>query len=98
MNKNRVALGLLQDHIIVTALFLQNRRSSVAKTSSNIGKDKSFVYDLNKERGTVSVRVASVPRSAEVKPFVLEICIIHFPPSFWSRWGGQGEWGGRLLA
>ena len=91
MNKNRVALGLLQDHIIVTALFLQNRRSSVAKTSSNIGKDKSFVYDLNKERGTVSVRVASVPRSAEVKPSVLEICINSFPPLQDRADGERGE-------
>ena len=37
-------------------------------TSSNIGKDKSFVDDLNMERGIVRVRVAFVPRSAEIKP------------------------------
>ena len=36
--------------------------------SSNIGKDKSFVDDLNKERGIVSMRVAFVPRSAEIQP------------------------------
>ena len=30
--------------------------------------DKSFVYDLNKERGIVRTRVAFVPRSAEIKP------------------------------
>ena len=36
--------------------------------SSNIGEDKSFVYDLNKERGIVRMRVASAPRSAEIKP------------------------------
>ncbi len=33
-----------------------------------IGKDKSFAYDLNRERGIVSMRVAFVPRSAEIKP------------------------------
>ncbi len=32
------------------------------------GRDKSFVYDLTIEPGTVRVRVASVPRSAEVQP------------------------------
>jgi hypothetical protein len=68
MNKHRLAFGLVQDHNIVTALLLSTKGvSDDAETSSNIGKDKSFVYDLNKERSTVSVRVASVPRSAEVK-------------------------------
>ena len=38
------------------------------KTSSNIGRDKSFVDDLNKERGIVRMRVAFVPRSAEIQP------------------------------
>jgi hypothetical protein len=37
-------------------------------TSSNIGEDKSFVDDLNKERGIVRMRVAFVPRSAEIQP------------------------------
>ena len=37
-------------------------------TISNIGGDKSFADDLNKERGIVSVRVVFVPRSAEIKP------------------------------
>ena len=37
-------------------------------TSSNIGRDKSFVDDLNKERGIVRMRVAFVPRSAEIQP------------------------------
>ena len=37
-------------------------------TSSNIGRDKSFVDDLNKERGIVRLRVAFVPRSAEIQP------------------------------
>jgi hypothetical protein len=38
------------------------------KISSNIGRDKSFVDDLNKERGIVRMRVAFVPRSAEIQP------------------------------
>jgi hypothetical protein len=46
------------------------------KTSSNIGRDKSFVDDLNKERGIVRMRVAFVPRSAEIQPHVLEICYL----------------------
>jgi hypothetical protein len=37
-------------------------------TSSNIGRDKSFVDDLNKELGIVRMRVALVPRSAEIQP------------------------------
>ena len=37
-------------------------------TSSNIGRDKSFVDDLNMEQGIVRMRVAFVPRSTEIKP------------------------------
>ena len=37
-------------------------------TSSNIGSNKSFVYDLNKELGIVRMREAFVPRSTEIKP------------------------------
>ena len=33
-----------------------------------VGQVKSFVYDLNMERGAVSTRVACVLRSAEDKP------------------------------
>ena len=33
---------------------------------SNRRRVQSFVYDLNLEQGTVSMRVASVPRSTEV--------------------------------
>ena len=40
---------------------------SLAK-NTNIGEDKSFADDLNKERGTVSSRVALLLRSAEVQP------------------------------
>ena len=35
---------------------------------SDIGEDKSFVDDLNTERGIVSSRVALLLRSAEIKP------------------------------
>ena len=51
---------------------------TMLKTSSNIGRDKSFVDDLNKERGIVRMRVAFVPRSAEIQPHVLEICYSTF--------------------
>ena len=36
----------------------------------NVGQPKSFVDDLIMERGTVSMRVAFVLRSAEVQPLV----------------------------
>jgi hypothetical protein len=42
--------------------------------NSNMQGDKSFVDDLNTKRGTVSMRVCSMPRSAEVQPLVLLIC------------------------
>ena len=35
---------------------------------SNISRDKSFVDDLNKEQGIVSMRVGSALRSTEIKP------------------------------
>ena len=41
------------------------------KIISNDGQVKSFVDDLIKERGTVSMRVAFVLRSAEVLPLFL---------------------------
>ena len=43
-------------------------RASGAELTVKIGKDKSFAYDLNRERGIVSMRVAFVPRSAEIQP------------------------------
>ena len=58
-----------QDHNIVAALWFHKR--SLRRcwiTSSNIGNNKSFVYDLNRELGIVRMRVALVPRSAEIKP------------------------------
>ena len=46
----------------------QKHEQTKLKTSSNIGRDKSFVDDLNKELGIVRMRVAFVPRSAEIQP------------------------------
>jgi hypothetical protein len=61
--------GLVQDHNIAAALSPgKTGGSRRGTTSSNIGQDKSFVYDLNIERGIVRKRVALVPRSAEIKP------------------------------
>ena len=42
-------------------------------TISNIAKDKSFVDDLNKERGIVSMRVGFVLRSTEIKPLFQDL-------------------------
>jgi hypothetical protein len=59
----------VQDHTIATLLALPTKVEQTRRnTNSNSGRDKSFVYDLNKEPGTVRVRVAFVPRSAEVQP------------------------------
>ena len=92
MNKNSLTAKI----IIVTALWNHKRCLSVAETSSNIGKDKSFVYDLNKEHGTVSMRVVFVLRSTEVNPFVLEICSTFFYKS--SCIGEAAAWLGAALA
>ena len=43
------------------------------------GRDKSFVYDLTIEPGTVRVRVASVPRSTEVQPGFVRFDTFHPP-------------------
>jgi hypothetical protein len=48
------------------------------------GRDKSFVYDLTIEPGTVRVRVASVPRSTEVQPGFVRFDTFHPPPTFLS--------------
>jgi len=62
-------LARVQDHNMVTALsWQQNAGQTTLNPSSNIGRDKSFVYDLNTERGIVRVRVTFVSRSAEIKP------------------------------
>ena len=41
----------------------------------NVGRVKSLVDDLIMERGTVSMRVALVLRSAEVQPLFRDLCI-----------------------
>jgi hypothetical protein len=58
-----------QDHKIAAALSARKSLlTDEAEPSSNIGRDKSFVDDLNKELGIVRMRVAFVPRSAEIQP------------------------------
>ena len=47
-------------------------------TILNIERDKSFVDDLDIERGIVSVRVTFVLRSTEIQPIVLVICHENF--------------------
>ena len=44
------------------------------KVLSNVGRVKSSVDDLTMERGTVSMRVAFVLRSAEVQPLFRDLC------------------------
>ena len=44
------------------------------KATHNVGRVKSSVDDLTMERGTVSMRVAFVLRSAEVQPTFLDLC------------------------
>ena len=41
----------------------------------NVGQVKSFVDDLIMKRGTVSMRVTLVLRSAEVQPLFRDLCI-----------------------
>ena len=43
-------------------------------TIIDIERDKSFVDDLDMERGIVSVRVTFVLRSTEIQPIVPVIC------------------------
>ena len=66
---------------IATALFVDIKAAEQTKlkTSSNIGRDKSFVDDLNKERGIVRMRVAFVPRSAEIQPLFWRFVITFTP-------------------
>ena len=48
----------------------------------NVGRVKSFVDDLIMKRGTVSMRVALVLRSAEVQPLFRDLCIPQGVPFF----------------
>ena len=47
------------------------------KVLSNVGRVKSSVDDLTMERGTVSMRVAFVLRSAEVQPLFRDLCDVY---------------------
>lgn len=49
-------------------LGILSRRPRMVALQPNIGKDKSFADDLNKEQGIVSSRVALLLRSTEIKP------------------------------
>ena len=40
-------------------------------------EDKSFVYDLNVQRGIVSSRVALLLRSAEIKPLLSDLFVFY---------------------
>jgi hypothetical protein len=72
---NRQAFGFVQNHKIVTALVTGKTGSRWCwKTSSNIGRDKSFVYDLNTRPSIVRVRVGFVSRSAEIQLVSFDLC------------------------
>ena len=58
----------------VTRITIGFGRASYSIAISNVGRDKSFVDDLNMERGIVSMRVGFVLRSAEIQPLVPAIC------------------------
>ena len=47
----------------------------------NVGRVKSSVDDLTMERGTVSMRVALVLRSAEVQPLFRDLCDVYYDVS-----------------
>ena len=53
-------------------------------TISNILRDKSFVDDLNKEQGIVSMRVGSALRSTEIKPLFPDLWRIYSDTFVWS--------------
>ena len=63
----------------------QKHAQTKLDTSSNIGRDKSFVDDLNKELGIVRMRVAFVPRSAEIQPTFWRFVTITL--SNWKQFG-----------
>ena len=54
-------------------------------------EDKSFVYDLDVQRGIVSSRVALLLRSAEIKPLLSDLL---FPGSSWREPVAARIWGG----
>ena len=50
---------------------------AISKQRINVGRVKSSVDDLTMERGTVSMRVAFVLRSAEVQPLFRDLCDLY---------------------
>ena len=69
MSTHKLVLGQAQDHNIANGTAVSKINSANdAESSSNIARDKSFVNDLNIKQGIVSMRVAFVPRSVEIKP------------------------------
>lgn len=74
MSTHRCALGYIQDHNIV----LDSVPKTFSITSSNIGWDESFVYDLNRTRYCTceSGLCATIHWDSA---FVLQICLTKFP-------------------
>ena len=66
MNNDRLRPNItyLQSHSVYTKVNAGFAESQF----TNLFKDKSFVDDLNRKRGIVSVRVVFVLRSTEIKP------------------------------
>ena len=80
MSTNRLVFGLIQDHKIVIALGLDKTNPRWCwKTSSNVRRDKSFVYDLNIRPSVVRTRVDFVPRFAETQ--LVSFDLHHFSSS-----------------
>ena len=59
---------------------------------SDIGEDKSFADDLNKERGIVSGRVALLLRSAEIKPLFYRFVLYEHLLPLHSLWMFEGHY------
>ena len=53
--------------------------------------DKSFVYDLDVQRGIVSSRVALLLRSAEIKPLLSDLFFYFFLSGYWQESGPSLE-------
>ena len=66
--------------------FLSSHRIAIL----DIGEDKSFADDLNKERGIVSSRVALLLRSAEIKPLFYRFVLYEHLLSMLSILAGVG--------
>ena len=62
---------------------------SLRTTIQDIGGDKSFVDDLNTERGIVSSRVALLLRSAEIKPLFSRFVLWNISPWDLKHEGGR---------